>query len=158
MHHDTPDKNTSSQGKQQHTQVHKHCQHNYCASSKAPVTDWPQLLRDGTRWDRRQSWQSWHKGRVGSCCPSEDHGAKAKTTTALTEIPELPSHRGMRRFCNVLYVSTHAYQDKSAQVYRTLELQGEKMMLKLSSSTFLSELFNNPSLTIHLLNSPSSPT
>lgn len=49
------------------------------------------------------------------------HGAKAKTTTALTEILELHSHRGMRMFCDGLYVSTCAYQGRNAQVYRTLE-------------------------------------
>lgn len=48
-------------------------------------------------------------------------GAKAKISTALIEILELHSCRGMRMFCNVLYVSTHAYQGRSAQVYRTLE-------------------------------------
>lgn len=48
-------------------------------------------------------------------------GAKAKITTALTEILELRSARGMRMFCNALYVSTRAYQGRSAQVYRTLE-------------------------------------
>lgn len=76
------------------------------------------MAQDGTegmagRAGTRAGWEA--------AALQRSHGAKAKITTALTEVLELHSPQGIRMFCNVLYVSTRAYQGRSAQVYRTFE-------------------------------------